>query len=81
MLKHVSTREIQGTLAKKVTAKMLDHELHRFTTMSQKALMTRIRRITKPVKAEAMRQMAVTVGESKLAIAARNRRDEVFCWN
>ena len=76
--KSLSAREVQAILGPKVTEKALTHELFRFTTMEKKALLTRIRKIKSPVKAEAMRQMAKIVGERGIAKAARIRRDELY---
>lgn len=70
--------QIQKQLEKKVTEKMLDHELYRFCNMELKALRTRINRIKSPVKLEAFRMMAKMVGENRLSILARRRRNELY---
>ena len=69
--------QAQRAMASKVTEKMLEKELHRFTTMSKKQLLTRLNRITKPEKAEAMRIMAKWCEEWPLLRAACKRRNEL----
>lgn len=76
--KVLSAREIQLILGPQVTKKAVAHELMRFTTMETKQLLTRLKRIKNPVKAEAMRKCAKALGERKLVIAAKRRRDELY---
>lgn len=79
--KKLSAREIQMILGPKVTQTALDHELFRFNNMDRDALVKRLTKIKKPVKAEAMRMMAKIIGDRTMAKKARIRRDELFTDN
>lgn len=72
------SNKIQRTLAAKVTDRMIEAELHRFTTMDDKKLKARIKRIKNPVKLEACRQMAKIAGNFKIVRLARARRNELY---
>lgn len=67
----------QKEMASKVTQKMLDGELHRFTTMTTDQLKARVNKIKSPVKAEAMRTMALWCGVKPVMRLARKRRNEL----
>lgn len=70
--------QIQKELSKKVTERMLLHEMKRFGYMTEKQLVSRVYRITNPVKLEAFRQWASIVGEPKLARLAREKRGFMY---
>jgi hypothetical protein len=74
----MTSSQIQKELSKKVTERMLLHEMKRFGYMTEKQLITRIYKITNPVKLEALRQWARTVGENKLAKLAQEKRDFMY---
>ena len=78
MSKKLSSHKIRAELTKKVTQTMLDYELFRVNNMEPKALITRLKKIKNPVKAEAMRIMTKWVGLKSLSRKARRRRDELF---
>lgn len=68
----------QKQLSKKVTEKMLENELHRLITMSEKRLEGRVNRINNPVKLEAFRTVAVWCEVYKIAELAKRQRDLVI---
>ncbi|RLC29322.1 hypothetical protein DRH13_05900 [Candidatus Woesebacteria bacterium] len=76
-LTRTESLRLQKELGKKVTAKMLDNEHHRFCTMEMDQLVARLKKIKNPLKAEACRQMAKICEEKKLVRAARRRRNEL----
>ena len=64
-------------IGKRVTDKMLDHELDRFIDMDDKKLMARLKKITTPIKLEAFRQMAFITKNRKLYFAAKDALADV----
>jgi len=60
-------------IGRKVTEKMLDHELDRFVDMDEAKLLTRLKKITTPIKLEAFRQMAFITKNRKLYFAAKDK--------
>ena len=71
------SQQAQRDMRSKVTQKMLDHELYRFTTMTDDQLKTRVKKLKNPVKAEAMRIMAKWCENYPLLRLARTRRNEL----
>jgi hypothetical protein len=71
------TTRYEKKIGKKVTEKMLDHELDRFVSMSEDKLLTRLKKISTPIKAEAFRQMAFICKQRNLYYAAKNRLAEI----
>lgn len=72
-----TSHAINHELRKKVTESMLYHELHRFSTMEDDALVKRVNKIRSPLKLEACRQMAKIAGNIKVLRLARKRRNEL----
>lgn len=60
-----------------MTAKVMDHEMMRFSTMTPRQLLTRLYRITKPEKLQAYITTAERLGYNSLAQAAIEKRDGI----
>ena len=73
--KVMTNRQIQKAMDSKVTIAMMEKEFTRFNTMTDKQLMTRLFKITNPVKMEAFRQVALAFGLRKLARDAAEKRN------
>lgn len=62
---------LRGKKRKSGMSARMEHELHRFTTMTDKQLTTRLKKITKPKKLAAFVEMAKWTGKRKLGREAQ----------
>jgi hypothetical protein len=62
---------LRGKARKSGMSARMEHELHRFTTMTDKQLTTRLKKITKPKKLAAFVEMAKWTGKRKLGREAQ----------
>jgi len=68
----------EEAIGKRVSEKMLDHELDRFIDMDGQQLQKRLDKITSPLKLEAFRQMAIITKKCKLYYAAKRKLDDLY---